>query len=131
MAAYPKWRERFLEALAEEPNVTRAAKLAKSDKRHMYRRRERDPEFAREWDEALSKAWDRLEGECYKRATDGWEEPVFYQGEQVGTVKRFSDTMAALLLRAHRPEVYKPESAVNINAQVEGKLYVAVDPEDL
>jgi hypothetical protein len=127
----PKWRERFLEALSREPNVSGACRVARVSRKAMYAKRKTDPEFAAQWEEALATGWDHLEGQCYQRATDGWEEPVYYQGEAVGKVRRYSDTLAMFLLRAHRSEVYKPESAVNINAAVQGKLYVSVDPEDL
>ena len=42
-----------------------------------------------------------------RRAIDGFEEPVFYQGAVVGAVRKYSDRMLELLLKGHAPEKYK------------------------
>ena len=48
-----------------------------------------------------------MEREARRRGLEGWDEPVFYQGAQLATVRKYSDRMLELLLRGHRPERYK------------------------
>ena len=62
--------------------------------------------FAEDWDLALAEGTDKLEDECWRRAVDGYDEPIFFSGRQVGVVKRYSDTLLTVLLRGRRPEVY-------------------------
>lgn len=54
-------------------------------------------------------AADRLEREAWRRAVEGWEEPVYPKGQLVGTVRLYSDTLLALLLRAARPKRYREQ----------------------
>lgn len=58
--------------------------------------------FGEEW------RMDRLESITYDRATDGWQEPVFHRGEVCGHVRRFSDRLAEIHLRASNPAKYGP-----------------------
>jgi hypothetical protein len=50
----------------------------------------------------LVRTWrpDALEREAWRRAVEGFDEPVHYQGEVVGYVKKYSDRMLELLLKA-------------------------------
>ncbi len=43
----------------------------------------------------------------HRRAFEGVEEPVFHQGKQCGTIRRYSDTLTIFLLKAHRPAKYR------------------------
>lgn len=72
-----------------------------------YGLRAEDPDFAAAWSDAVDEAIDRLEREAWRRAVEGLEEPVFYQGKVCGVVRRYSDRMLEMLLKAHRPEEYR------------------------
>lgn len=96
-------REVFLDALSRTGNITKSAADAEVDRRTVYHHRESDPEFAAAWDDALAQATDRLELEARRRAEEGVPEPVFYQGVEVGTVRKYSDTLMIQLLKAHHP----------------------------
>ena len=56
---------------------------------------------------AVNDALDSLEEEARRRAHDGWQEPVYQGGKQVGTVQRFSDNLLMFLLKGKRPEVFR------------------------
>lgn len=99
-------RETFLKVLAQTANVSRAAREAGITTSTVYRARARNATFAREWDAAIGEALDALEETLIERARDGVEKPVFYGGEQKGTVRVYSDQLAMFMLRAKRPEVY-------------------------
>jgi hypothetical protein len=101
-----EWAPTFLETLAKSPNVSAAARAAGVSRESAYKHRKADPDFALAWDDALAESTDELVGECYRRAREGVEEPVFHNGEECGSKLRFSDTLAIFLLKAHRPDVY-------------------------
>ena len=118
----PEKKAKFLAALADCGNVTRAATSAGVNRVAMYQIRTKDKRFAKQWDEAATIGAARLEDEARRRAVEGWEEPVFYQGEQCATVRRYSDTLLICLLKAHHPEKYadrnKTEGTLNGNLVV-------------
>lgn len=99
-------RDRFISVLAEFCNVSEAARAAGISRTAAYDWRQDDPDFAALWDEAESVAVDKLEREAWRRAVEGYEEPVFYLGEQKGTVRKYSDRLIEILLKGHRPEKF-------------------------
>lgn len=101
------WKALFVAALAKSPNITAACQRAKVSRSWAYAQRDEDPEFAATWDEALEMGVDEAQGELHRRAVKGVLEPVFYQGEEVGHIRRYSDTLLIFLLKAHRPEIYR------------------------
>ena len=72
------------------------------------------PEFKQALEEALNHGTDILEDEARRRAYDGVDEPVFYQGTMVGTVRKYSDALLMFLLRGRKPEVYRDRTEVNV-----------------
>lgn len=66
-----------------------------------------DPEFAALLKIARRMAADVLESEAVRRAYEGVEEPVFYQGEQCGAVRKYSDSLMQTLLKANAPDRFK------------------------
>lgn len=100
-------REKFLTLLRVNGNVSESAAGIKVSRTALYEERKDDKTFAAAWDEAVEEAVDKLEGEAWRRAVEGWEEPVFYEGEECGRVKKYSDRMLELLLKGHRPEKYR------------------------
>lgn len=101
----------FFEALAHGFSVTKACVLSGLPRSTAYSHRNADPGFAALWDEAIEAGTDRVEDEALRRAVEGTDDPVFYQGEQVGTVTRYSDSLLVMLLKARRPEKYKDRQA--------------------
>jgi hypothetical protein len=82
-----------------------------------YEIRQKDPEFAALWEEALQVATDVLEHEARERAM-GWDEPVFDKdGNQCGTRRVYSDRMMELLLKAHRPEKFREKFEHDVTHQ--------------
>lgn len=126
-ATAPDWKPVFLKELARTGNVSAAAHKAKIDRSMAYEFRSLAqggapaPEavtFARAWDVALEVAIDALELEARRRAAEGVLEPVgWYQGVAGGKVRRYSDTLLIVLLKAHRPEKYRE----NIHQEHTGK----------
>jgi hypothetical protein len=55
---------------------------------------------------ALEDAIDLLEAEARRRGVEGWDEPVYWKGKKVGVIRKFSDTMLALVLDPLVPTTY-------------------------
>ena len=60
-----------------------------------------------------------LEAEARRRAAIGVDEPVFYKGEVVGHIRKYSDTLLMFLLKAHWPEKFREN--VSIDQRVSGR----------
>lgn len=105
----------FLDTLRKTVNVTLAAQSVGITSGTAYRHKKDDIIFAERWDEALQEGIDLLEHKAHERAFQGVEEPVFWRGEIVGYVNKYSDALTALLLKAHRPDKYRERSQVDQN----------------
>lgn len=106
----------FLKAYAETCSITDAAKLSGVKRREHYRWLRRYPKYAAVFQETRQLAAEFLESELVRRATKGWLEPVFYQGKQCGSVRRFDGKTGMALLRGIWPEKY------GINAQMKAQV---------
>ena len=94
---FSQWRPLFLEALANSANVLASCRAAGIGRTTAYKYRDQNPEFAKQWDQAIDEAVDTLEAAAWKRARD------------------YSDTLLIFLLKAHRPLRYR-ESASGLSA---------------
>ena len=122
---------RFLAVLRQSSNVAAAARAVGTAPSGWYDMRRRDPAFAAAWAEAIEEATDKLEEEARRRALDGTEEPVFYQGKPVGFVRRYSDRLLTFLLRAYRPGRFRDSTSIEQKGRVELHLYTGREvPED-
>lgn len=99
-----KRRKIFLDLLAVGSSVSKAAAAADGTTTHFRRWREVDPEFAKDWDDAIDEGTDCLEDAAYDRA-----------------IKK-SDTLAMFMLKARRPEKFDRGSKLEVsgNLNVEG-----------
>jgi hypothetical protein len=102
--ATPERLAAFLNALAETANVTTAAQSVDLNRQYLYVLRDDDEAFAKSWDAAVKIGTAALEDEATRRAKEGWDEPVFYQGAECGSVRKFSDTLLIFLLKARDPK---------------------------
>ena len=59
-----------------------------------------------------------LEAEARRRTAIGVDEPVFYQGQVVGHIRKYSDNLLMFLLKAHWPEKFREN--VSIDQRVSG-----------
>ena len=66
-----KWRMYFLEKLAETSNVSEACRACDAEPSLVYRHRRKDPEFRRQWGEALLEGYEHLEMETLQRLRFG------------------------------------------------------------
>lgn len=109
-------REAFLSTLRETCNVSEAARAAGIGRRTAYDWREADKDFAAQWVEAAEEAADRLEREAWRRAVEGVDKPVIFQGRITDTYKEYSDRMLEILLKGHRPEKYVEKRHLDVTS---------------
>lgn len=117
-AAKDTWEKAFLTALRKNGVVTIACEAAGVGRTTVYEKRRDDPEFLADWDEAIEIAADRIEAEVIRRAVDGMTVPVYYKGEIVGFNREFSDSLAQMVLRAHKPEKYRERVTLDIKVDI-------------
>lgn len=131
----------FCAALAETCNVGKAASAVGISRYTAYIWRKEDSDFAARWDDAMKAGLLMLEDEAHRRAFDGVAEPLTHQGrityqveefvDEEGnrglrakrdaegnpipeTVRKYSDTLAIFLLKAHAPDKYRENSKVEL-----------------
>ncbi len=102
-----QWKPAFLKAFAETGMVAAACKQAKVARSTVYDARKEDEKFATAWDDIENATTDEMEREAYRRGVEGVDEPVFHGGEEVGAVRKFSDTLLIFMLKARKPEKYR------------------------
>ena len=115
----PQKRALFLATYRRTGSVTKAAEAADICRRTFYDWKERDKDFAAEAEEAENAYIDDLELEADRRASQGVEEPVFYQGVECGRVVKYSDTLLMFRLNGMRPEKYKRVEKRDVSLHVD------------
>ena len=113
MSGRPKkvWKPIFLAFLARNRNVTLSAQEAGIARATAYDALRTDKVFAAAWEDAQEQATDVLEREAWRRASEGVEQPVFYQGKVCGHVQKYSDVLLIFLLKGARPDRYREQLA--------------------
>jgi hypothetical protein len=108
-------RATFLEHYARVGSVCAAASLAKIDVGNHYSWLKHTPGYPERFQEAHQKAIEVLENEARRRAVEGVKEPVFYKGQVVGEIQRYSDVLLMFLLKGVAPAKYRENSKVEIS----------------
>ena len=102
-----KKRKAFLSLFARTGNITFSAKKTGIERSTHYKRWMKDPFYAEAFNSAREEASDVLEGEAWRRAMQGVEEPVFHRGKICGHVQKYSDVLLIFLLKGNRPEKFR------------------------
>lgn len=92
------WSEVFLSSYRDQGNVRVACDLAGITRQAAYARRDTDPDFAARWAEAAESATENLESIAWERAKEG------------------SDVLVIFLLKGLKPEKYRDNPKVYVNA---------------
>jgi hypothetical protein len=99
----------FLAYVSEVPDVVKAAEVAGIGRTLHYNWMREDPTYPERFAEAWEAGIDALEAACQRRAMVGYEKPIYYKGEPVGTEIVYSDRLAEFLLTGNRPARYRPK----------------------
>lgn len=111
--------ERFFAALSEGLPVRAALDRSGYGRTAVYQWRREDPEFARRWECAIDDAVEAMEAEADRRAMEGTEKPVFYQGAKCGTIREYSDTLLIFRLKALKPEKYRDRFEHQVDMKID------------
>src|SRR3546814_20151837 len=108
----PERKAAFLAELARHGIAVRAARAASPQSAQgalstFKNERQRDPEFAAAWEEALETARAEVDPAIYRRPVEGYDEPVYagkYPTQVVGTLRQSSHR----LLYIRPPQIFPP-----------------------
>ncbi|SRR6266567_1379143 len=115
----------FLVAFAQTAIVLSSAQEAGISRQTVYAWLEHDEPFSLAFNQAKEDARDVLRAEIYRRAHDGWDEPVWGPTALKGIVRKYSDTLLIFHAKAMMPEYRDKSATVNV---VLPKEYVGFDP---
>jgi hypothetical protein len=128
----------FLRAFAQRGIILDGCETAHVSRNLVYYWKEEDEWFDLLFQAATEEAADRLEREAYRRAYDGVDEPVIYQGlptevedkdtgaKRFLTVKKYSDQLMMLLLKGNKQEKYREN--VKSTVDLQGQAGVLIVP---
>jgi len=123
-------RDAFLTAYAEVGTVTHAADIVGVHRNAHYNWMQ-DPEYVEKFREAERQAADVLEKEVRRRAVEGVLEPVFYQGQECGTVRKYSDTLLIFATKGAMPQKYRENVSMELTGADGGPVEVEVSSAEL
>jgi hypothetical protein len=123
-----KAQKAFLVLYGQCGVIGHAAKQVGVSRRTILPWREQDQAFNLACSKAEQEAADVLEREAYRRAVEGWDQPVYQRGEQVGVIRMYSERLLLALLAAKRPEFRtNTQVQVNVAARREEKPTMSVE----
>lgn len=117
----PEVKEEFLDLLRTTANISASARSVGISPSTVNAHRLRYPEFDQQCNDALEEAIDYMELEAARRAFQGVERAIYYQGQVVGKETVYSDTLTVKTLEALRPSKWAKNSNVNIKQEIEIK----------
>jgi hypothetical protein len=114
-------KKTFLAAFAETGNISAASRLSGVDRKNHYDWMKDDPDYPTMFIDADKQAAEALETEARRRAVQGTNKPVFYKGEECGTVKEYSDTLLIFLMKGAMPDKYSErfQGTMDVNVTVD------------
>lgn len=125
----PTKKRVFLEVLAQGKSVTMACEKARVARSAMFTWRSEDPQFKKEWEEAIERGDEYFEDEARRRAVEGTLKPVYQGGIRVGTIREYSDSLLMFQMKGRMPKYRdsaQPDAAsntvrvINVPAPAEG-----------
>lgn len=118
----PSRKEIILEAIRAGHSFRKACEAAGVSTQTGRNWRKDDPLFDEAYHQAVEDGTDLLEDEARRRAVDGVERDVYYQGDVVGQETVYSDGLLTTLLKANRPEKYRDR----LDASIKGSVTVEI-----
>ncbi len=119
-------KRKFLAAFAETGNCLEAERMTGIPARTHRDWVKRSEPYRRDFAVAQEQAIQVLEREARRRAFEGVEDTVWYNGKAVGTTRKYSDVLLIFLLKAQRPEMYRERLDARFTSKVETATSVTV-----
>lgn len=118
------WRIKAIEAVGKGPPTKKnAARAAGVSYTFLAKALEQDTEFREAFEMARRSAVDGAYEVAWKMGVTGVREPITYQGEIVGYVRKIDTNMTKFILQSEDPETFDPRvRASRIQAQALGNV---------
>jgi hypothetical protein len=114
---------KYMETLTRTGRLSAAATAVGTTRKTAFLLRQSSQEFSDLCDEALARYQSTLEAEAMRRAVHGVEVPIYHQGVQVGTQRKYSDRLLELALKTkvadYREAAKSQATQVNVSATAE------------
>jgi len=102
----PKKRA-YLLALSRTGVILRACKAAEISHALPWVWRQDDEVFVLLEQQARKLGAEVLVQEAYRRAVEGIDKPIYYEGKRVDTLREYSDTLLIFLMKGALPDIYR------------------------
>lgn len=123
------WRPKFLAVLSLSGSIIYSSRAAGVSHTTVRFHRNQDPEFDAQVLQAEEYAIQLLHDVAMKRAIEGDVEPIYWQGEVVGHVRKYDSRLQIEMLRAKMPRTFKtPGAKIAISTGIQQNLNV-ITPE--
>ena len=126
-AITPAKKKKFLDAIAKGYSVSMSCRIAHFSKSGIQKHHAKSKAFRKAWDEAYESGADVLEDEAWRRAVEGIDEPKWYKDVEIGAVRKFSDRLLEMLLKARRPDKFKERFDANVTGDITVKVVKFAD----
>ncbi len=125
-----KKRRGLLAALRESGNVVKAAREAGMSTSAAYRL-SKHPDYSEAFEAAKAEGEQalayRLLEEARRRAEEGVLEPVFYQGQEVGMVRKYSDNLLMFKIKGLMPHFRDNYPAIDIHSSGPSSVKIVLE----
>ena len=115
----------FLEEVRRTGLVAKSARSAGTNSRRIRSECEIDKEFSLEFQEALQIYSEVAQEELARRAIDGVEETVYFQGSPCGKKINYSDSLLTTLVKAKSPEF---REKLSVDTTIHGGVLLTLPP---
>lgn len=110
-------RERFLVSLRAGNTVKQAALDSGVSRITVFRWRESNDQFGKDWTDALKEGDEAVIQEIHRRAIEGVDKPVFQGGVEVGRIRQYSDVL--LIVYAKMRGIFQENAVIQHQGKVE------------
>ena len=104
--------KKFIENYEVMGQISSAAKAAGTSIDVIFKQKKIHPTLIEDMEIAHHKYCDEMENEMRRRAIEGVEEDVYYQGEVVGKKRVYSDKMLETLMKKERPDAFRERKEI-------------------
>src|SRR6516225_11877367 len=102
----PSTKAAFLLRFEETGRIDLACKQTGIGRRTHHNWLEGDPDYRKQFEQSRKRIVQLLEDEAYRRAVEGVEKPIKV-GDEIKTIREYSDTLLIFLLKGAAPEKYR------------------------
>jgi len=106
------WWDEFFIHFQKVKHAPAAAKFCGTNMQAVNNAKRENEDFRRAYEDIWDGLTLELESNAMQRASEGWDKPVWYQGELVGYERVYSNSLTIFMLKANHPERYHLERQV-------------------